>query len=270
MARRLSDWLLTNPVFLSPAYPYDLALLYGAQWDNAPMDERLVANLEDFSRRFAFPRIVPGRAEDFFRDLERRYGPQLPVRRGDTGLYWEDGAASTAAELALVRSAQLAARAADVLALWDARLEPTDDEAAARRRRRGAERRAMWRDLLLFGEHTWGAAESVSAPSSRQTVEQWAYKRRFVEGGAAAARDHVAAAPRRNGRAAGGGGGRLVFNASSWPRSDVVHVPDGAGRRFSYATPQPPAPGFADGAALVLARDLPALRYLPLGEGGRG
>src|SRR5207253_8139322 len=30
MGRRLSDWLLTNPVFLSPGYPFDIALLYGA------------------------------------------------------------------------------------------------------------------------------------------------------------------------------------------------------------------------------------------------
>src|SRR5437870_1601261 len=156
MGRRLSDWLLTNPVFLSPGYPFDIGLLYGASAsDNAPIDERLVQNMEEFNRRFAFPRIVPGRAEDFFRDLERRWGAKLPVRRGDTGCYWEDGAASTAAELARFRRAQLAARAAELVALWDDRLEPRDDEAAPRLARRARERRAMWRDLLLFGEHTW-------------------------------------------------------------------------------------------------------------------
>jgi len=55
------------------------------------MDERLVANAEEFARRFAFPKLVPGRLEDFFRDLERRYATKIPVRRGDTGLYWETG-----------------------------------------------------------------------------------------------------------------------------------------------------------------------------------
>jgi len=30
MGRRLSDWLLTHPVFLSPGYPYDVVLLSGA------------------------------------------------------------------------------------------------------------------------------------------------------------------------------------------------------------------------------------------------
>src|SRR5204863_290874 len=81
MAQRLSDWLLTNPVFVAPGYPYDVALLYGAQWDNALTDERLVDNFEEFRRRYAYPRIVAGRAEDFFRDVERRFGSGAPPRR---------------------------------------------------------------------------------------------------------------------------------------------------------------------------------------------
>src|SRR2546422_1756048 len=62
------------------------------------MDERLVANLEEFNRRYAFPRLVPGRAEDFFREVERRWGATLPVRRGDSGTDRGDGAAPPAAE----------------------------------------------------------------------------------------------------------------------------------------------------------------------------
>src|SRR5207247_11182454 len=131
-----------------------------------------VQSLREFSRRFASPRSVPGGAEDCFRDLERRWGAKLPVRRGDTGCYWEDGAASTAAELARFRRAQLAARGAELVALWDDRLEPRDDEATARLARRASERQAMWRDLLLFGEHTWGADAGGSAPDSRQPVAQ--------------------------------------------------------------------------------------------------
>jgi hypothetical protein len=142
MARRLSDWLQSDRVLVSPGYPYDVALLYGAQGTNALMDERLVDNVEEFNRRFAYPRIVPARAEEFFREVERRHGQQLPVRRGDTGLYKEDGAASTAAELARFRQLQLAARAAELLALWDDRTESRDSAGAARIRDRAAECRA--------------------------------------------------------------------------------------------------------------------------------
>jgi len=266
MARRLSDWLLTNPVLVSPGYPYDVALLYGAQWDNAVMDERLVENFEEFRRRYAFPRLVAGRAEDFFRDVERRFGSKLPVRRGDTGLYWEDGAASTAAELAHYRATQLAARALELLALWDGRTEAPDAEGAGRIRRRADERRQIWRDLLLFGEHTWGAAGSVAEPEGRQTVAQWEYKRRFLDGAAAALEQQLAAGLLRIGRATAAGPGRLVFNASSWPRTDVVRLPGGAGRRLVSDGREWPAVDLPDGSALVMARDVPALGYLALAE----
>jgi len=260
MGKRLSDWLLTDPVFLAPDWPYDVALLYGCQWDNAPVDEGMIANLEDFNRRYAYPRIVPGRAEDFFRDVETRFGARVPVRRGDTGLYWEDGAASTASELALFRRAQLALRAAELLALWDERTGVADGPA------RAAERRAAWRDALLFGEHTWGAAESVDAPDSRQTVEQWEYKRRFVLGAAAAADVQVADALRRIALGQDRGVSRVIFNAGSWNRTDVVRIPGGAGRGWSLAGAEVPAVDLPDGDALALIRDVPALGYVALRE----
>ncbi|HMJ59363.1 MAG TPA: hypothetical protein VK467_09510, partial [Gemmatimonadales bacterium] len=260
MGRRLSDWLLGSPVFLSSDWLYDVALLYGADWqDNAPMKEQLVANLEDYNRRYAFPRIVPGRAEDFFRELERRYTTRIPVRRGDTGLYWEDGAASTATELASFRSAQLAARATEIVALWNGRLGVQDQPD---------ERRAMWRDLLLFGEHTWGADVSVSEPDARQTVAQWAYKRRFVESGAAAAHEILNAGLLRLGAASKAGRGRIVLNAGTWERTDVVRVPGGAGKTLAFGSQELPSVD-VDGDALVVVRDVPPLGYLALTESDR-
>lgn len=270
MGHRLSDWLLNQPAFLAQNWPYDTALLYGADWqDNALIKEALVANVQEFGRRFMWPRIVAGRSEDFFRDVERRYGPKIPVRRGDTGLYWEDGAASTAAELAMFRSAQLAARAAEILALWDDRIEPRDDDAPQRRRQRADARSATWRDLLLFGEHTWGADESVSAPASRQTVAQWEYKKRFIDAGAAAARDDLRDGLLRLGRASQAGRGRLVFNAGTWERSDVARVPGGAAKSLSYDGRELASVDLEDGDALVLVRDVPPVGYLSLTETDR-
>jgi hypothetical protein len=270
--RRLSDWLLTHPVFLSRDWPYDVALLYGAEAQpNALLDDTLVANAAEFSRRFAFPKLVQARAEDFFKDVERRFGPRIPVRRGDTGVYREDGAASTAAELAAFRAAQLTARAAEILALWDDRLEPLpgDNDAPRRRRRRSADRAAMWRDLLLFGEHIWGAESSVAAPTARQTVAQWAYKRRFVETGAAAARGDLDDGLLRLGRGTRAGRGRLVFNAGAWDRTDAVRVPAGAGKALSVDGREFPAVDLENGDALVLFREVPPLGYIACAETDR-
>ena len=270
MGHRLSDWLLNQPAFLAQNWPYDTALLYGADWqDNALMKEAIVSNVQEFSRRFTWPRIIAGRPEDFFRDVERRYAAKIPVRRGDTGLYWEDGAASTAAELAAFRSAQLSARASEILALWDDRIEPHDDDAVARRRERADARTAMWRDLLLFGEHTWGAAESVSDPQSRQTVAQWEYKKRFIDAGAAAAQEQLADGLLRLGRASRTGRGRIVFNSGTWDRTDIARVAGGAGKSLSFDSRELAAVDLDNGDALVLFRDVPSLGYLALTETDR-
>src|SRR5437879_4779187 len=270
MAHRLSEWLLNQPALLAQDWPYDTALLYGADWqDNAPMKEAMVANVEEFGRRYVFPRIVTGRPDEFFRDVERRYGPRIPVRRGDTGTYWEDGAASTAAELAAFRSAQLAARAAEIVALWDDRIEPHDEDAVQKRRDRATDRATLWRDLLLFGEHTWGADVSVSDPTSRQTVAQWAYKKRFIDAGAAAAHDDLRDGLTRLGRATRAGRGRLVFNAGTWERSDVARIPGGAGKSFTHEGREFPSVDLEDGDALVLFREVPPVGYLAMTEADR-
>src|SRR2546422_11501421 len=96
----------------------------------------------------------------------------------------------------------------------------------------------MWRDLLLFGEHTWGSSASGSDPDGADTVAQWHYKRRFLDGAAAAADAQVAASLLRIGLSIGGSGGagRVVFNASSWARSDV-------GRGAQRAAPGRRPPG---------------------------
>lgn len=269
MAGRLSSWLQSDPVLVSPTYPYDVALLYGAQETNAAMDERLVDNVEEFNRRYTHPKIVPARAEDFFREVERRYGATLPVRRGDTGLYKEDGAASTAAELARFRQLQLAARAVELLALWDDRTEPRDPAGIARMRDRAGERRAAWHDLLLFGEHTWGGRTSVSDPDGRQTVAQWQYKRRYLDSAGAAVEQQLADGLLRIGTHTEAGAGRIVFNASTWPRTDIVRVQDGAGKRFTYAEGEFPAVDLPDGSALVVMQEVPPLGYLWVTETDR-
>src|SRR5207248_4804933 len=138
------------------------------------------------------------------------------------------GAASTAAELATFRRAQLAARAAEIATLWDDRLEPRDEDAVQRRRDRSDARAAMWRDLLLFGEHTWGAAESIDAPRSRQTVAQWEYKKRFVDAAAAAARDQLAQGLLRLGRGVHAARGRLVLNPGTWAPTGLARLPNRA------------------------------------------
>src|SRR5207245_4101133 len=70
----------------------------------------------------------------------------------------------------------------------------------------------------------------------------------------------------RIGLSAAAGAGRVVFNASSWTRSDVLHVPDGAGRRLRFDASDWPAVDLPDGSALIVAREVPPLGYVVLAE----
>jgi hypothetical protein len=107
---------------------------------------------------------------------------------------------------------------------------------------------------------------SISAPESRQTVAQWEYKRRFLDGAAAAASGQVADALLRLGRGTEAGRGRIVFNAANWQRSDVAVVPGAAGKRLASSDHELPAVDLPDGGALVLFREVPPLGYLTLSE----
>lgn len=268
-SRGLSDWLLGDPVLLSPNWPYDVALLpaLGADPDPATTDVML-ATVEELGRRYAFPRLVPARVEDFFRHVEQRHGTIIPVRRGDTGTFREDQAASTTAALATFRQAQLVLRAADLLALWDARVEPPNARAAARIARRAAERRDLWRDLLLLAEPGWGGISDTAGGDGDVVAPDGDILRRAREA-QAAARQQVADALLRIGRGTDSGRRRVVFNASGWDRTDVVRIPGGAGWALTFDGRELPSVDLPDGAALVVPHDVPGLGYLSISESPR-
>jgi hypothetical protein len=139
--------------------------------------------------------------------------------------------------------------------------------AGVRVRDRVAERGSAWLDLLLFGEHTWGARTSVSNPDGRQTVAQWQYKQRYLDSANAAVEQQLADGLLRIGMGTERGAGRVVFNASSWARSDIARVHDGAGsahlrdREFLLS--------ISDGSALAAELVAPGIGYLRISETDR-
>ena len=79
-----------------------------------------------------------------------------------------------------------------------------------------------WRNLILWREHTWGAADSISQPDRADVVAQWTYKRAFaLEAGkrSMSLLDGAAPAP---------GSALEVVNTLAWPRSGLVVSAGGA------------------------------------------
>lgn len=160
--------------FAGRDYPFDAVYAYGGFFDNEPLDPRYAEVIAQWNSQWEYPQIVLSTVDEFFRYVEKGFGKRLPVFRGDFGVYWEDGAASTAHETALVRWAK---RRLETAERWfaltrlhlPARTFPVGDIHNA------------WEEVVFFDEHTWGAWCSVSEPESEQTRHQWEFKAAYAQ-----------------------------------------------------------------------------------------
>jgi alpha-mannosidase len=157
-------------------FPYDMTLLTWAISDNAPLDPELSDAVKNWNEKYASPHLVITSVPQFFQALETKWKDKIPTVKGDYTEYWTDGIASAARETGLNRNA------ADWLqqagAIWALRNKPgfptnTYDSALT--------------DLVMFNEHTWGAYNSVWEPNAPGVLQQWAYKKAFVDRGSALA-----------------------------------------------------------------------------------
>jgi len=153
-------------------YPYDAALAFGGFGDNQPIGADLAAVVHEWNSRYAYPKIILCRGPEFFADIERQSAKPATLS-GDGGVYWEDGAGSSAYETAIVRAAKETLVAAEKLhsltSTFAGTAYPSADITSA------------WRNAILYDEHTWGAAGSISNPTGDQTVHQWEYKSGFAQ-----------------------------------------------------------------------------------------
>src|SRR5690606_33919992 len=83
-------------------YPYAISYLrYTVHGDNGPPDELMPDVIRSWNEKYDSPTFVIGTTKELFTEFEKKYGEQLPTYSGDMTPVWEDGAASTARELAM-------------------------------------------------------------------------------------------------------------------------------------------------------------------------
>ena len=224
-------------------YPYDAILVYGAYSDNRENAESLASIFDKWNATYEYPKVIFSRGQEFFQYIESNFADKLPVVKGDSGVWWEDGAGSSAHETAITRVAKERLLTAEKL------ISLCDKSTAAAMAKPLAD---AWRDALMYDEHTWGAAGSVSEPYAKQTQDQWAVKRAFADRAVEAANG---LADRVMGEFCGAICSKedaiAVFNPSGWARSEWVEISDASGAR-----------------KMLYAKDVPSLGYklFPLGD----
>lgn len=220
--RGLALWL---DEFERDDYAPDSVLLYGQEADNTDLDPQPEAFVRAWNEAHAYPRFVVADPAEFFRDVETRYGDELPEVRGDGGAYWEDGVGSSFEATALARTAQAtlpAAERLEALAVLhgEGLAFPLDRFDAA------------WRELLLFDEHTWGAYCSATDPEALITGEQWDVKRGFVGAAERWSRRLLQAAAAKHALSWAADDREVaVFNPNSWAFGGRVVVETAVGER---------------------------------------
>ncbi len=157
------------PIYLqaysSPAYKPDVALIFGTQVENTDLFPSTARFATDWNKAYAFPRLNYRTFPDFFHYVDEHNAKDLPTFKGDGGGYWEDGIGSDALSAAEDRQNQNRVLSAEVLASVthsvDPNLNPPKEAFAD-----------IWRNIILFAEHTWLSYNSVSQPDHDESVKQ--------------------------------------------------------------------------------------------------
>jgi hypothetical protein len=240
-------------------YPYDAIFLHGALSDNQLLTPQLAEIIKQWNDRYEFPKLILSRNAEFFQYMEKHYGDKLPVVRGSAGTYWEDGAGSSARETALSRTAhEQVANGEKFLALAGRLGGPA-------KAYRPDDIRQIWRNCLLYDEHTWGAYCSINEPDNPFTKSQWKVKAQFAVDAAKGARAlldqgvKALASLVRTGKR-----GVIVFNPTSWPRTDIVRIATPAKKRDAWSVGSvkgdTPWIGWSD-EVCALVKDVPPFGY---------
>ena len=157
------------PVYLQafshPGYKPDAALIYGTQVENTDLFPTTATFATDWNSKYEYPKLQYSTFPDFFHYLDQNYGKDLSTFKGDGGPYWEDGIGSDAYFAAEDRRNQNRALSAEVLSSVthsiDHNLNPPEGVFTE-----------IWRNIILFAEHTWLSYNSVSQPDHEESIRQ--------------------------------------------------------------------------------------------------
>ncbi|HVM50378.1 MAG TPA: glycosyl hydrolase-related protein, partial [Candidatus Acidoferrum sp.] len=248
--QRLPEYLAQHD---RPDYPYDAILINGAFSDNRDAQPWLPETVRQWNAEYEYPKLILALPEDYFGYIEKNFSNNIPVLKTDFGGWWEDGAGSSALETALGRRAEERAVTAEMLhslaaVLGGAAYPKTNFDA-------------VWDNILLYNEHTWGAAGSINEPKSEQTLKQWE-----VKGGFARQADSESRALLASGLAGLAAmtpaSDLVVFNQLAWPRRKALVTTDSAGAVQDAETKRVlPCQPLSEGGSCFVADNLPSIGY---------
>ncbi len=248
--KRLPQWLER---FETNNYPYDAALINGAYSDNRQIEDWLPKVVQQWNSEWAYPKMVFAQPEDFYGYILKNFPDKIPVLKTDFGDWWSDGAGSTAYETILSRRAEERAVTAEMLHSLASIMTGADYPRT--------NFDALWDHILLYNEHTWGAAGSIHSPHAEQTVKQWEVKGGFAHTSDAESRDLLDSGMKELASMVPASS-LVVFNSLAWPRKAVVKIDEAFPVVADVKADKIlPCQALPEGGSCFIADDLPAVGY---------
>lgn len=176
--------------------------------------------VKQWNEKYEWPKIRLSLYKDYFKEIESKYGNDIPKIKGAWPDWWTDGFASGAAETAAHRITQ-GSKVSTLSGLSLSKLLGSNLPENIYR-----ENDEIDNSLLFYGEHTYGADASISSPFSKETMEQRNVKSSYAWEGLRRERllkekslgflnEYVSKSKKPS---------IVVFNTSSWNRTGLVDV----------------------------------------------
>ena len=157
-------------------YPFDRVAVQhsGYTTDNSPPSTASSELVRRWNEKYVWPHLRCSLVREFPEFVRRNYAAELGVHRLAWTDWWTDGFGSAARESAAARITQGRLSAVEGLLAMGVALGLDSDKATRR------EIDAIRDDLIFWGEHTLGSAESIREPLCENSQVQWAQKSAYV------------------------------------------------------------------------------------------
>ncbi len=240
-------------------YPYDFLVLSWSLWDNCPLDADVPDAVKAWNEKYAYPHIIISGGHQIMEMIEKKYGNQLPVVKGDFTEYWTDGLGTAAGLSAMNRNTKEKLTQTETLWSMLNSGKPAPREAFDE----------AWRYVSLGSEHTW-CFENPLESYFQDAI--WKVKQEFFHQAKDRTQDlfdeSLATVTDKSNGALGppegpSAGGVAVFNTNSWLHGGLVTLAKSESmpgdRVVDEKGNEVPSQRLSTGELVFISSDVPAL-----------
>ncbi|MBD0779876.1 glycosyl hydrolase family 38 [Maribacter sp. ANRC-HE7] len=160
----------------SKEYPLDRVAFQfsGYTTDNSPPSTKACDIVKEWNEKYEWPKLKLSLASEFMVYVDEHYPDKIETKREAWPDWWTDGFGSAMKETKTSRTTQSQMLATmGLLSMAQASGAEIPDQIHD-------DIRNCYDNLLLYGEHTFGAAESITDPTSKNSMDQWSQKSSYV------------------------------------------------------------------------------------------